>query len=103
MHDGIIDNIKQGVQNFQVSRWRSKKDDQGFLTPHESLIMTSKTSPRQAQLNHRADALNKNRGTPGTNPTNAKAHGNRGKQLNPNQARPAHQSKPSMVVDVKRG
>lgn len=37
------------------------------------------------QTNHRADALNKNKGTSGTNPTNAKVNGNRGKQLNPNQ------------------
>jgi hypothetical protein len=65
--------------------------------------MSSKTSSRQAQLNHRADALNKNRGTSGTNPTNAKVHGNRGKQLNPNQGRPAHKSKSSMVIDAKRG
>lgn len=65
--------------------------------------MTSKTSSRQAQINHRADALNKNRGTSGTNPTNAKVHGNRGKQLNPNQGRPAPQTKPAMAVGVKRG
>lgn len=64
--------------------------------------MSNKTSSRQVQLNHRADALNKNRGTPGTNPTNAKVHGNRGKQLNPNQGRPASQSMTTMVVDAKR-
>lgn len=39
----------------------------------------------QQQLNHRANALNNNRGTSGTNPVNAHVHGNRGKQLNPNQ------------------
>lgn len=39
----------------------------------------------QQQLNDRADALNKNKGTTGTNLVNAKVHGNRGKQLNPNQ------------------
>lgn len=39
----------------------------------------------QQQLNQRADALNNNKGTSGTNPTNAKVQGNRGKQLNPNQ------------------
>jgi hypothetical protein len=39
----------------------------------------------QQQLNHRADTLNRNLGTSGTNPANAKVHGNRGKQLNPNQ------------------
>ena len=38
----------------------------------------------QKQPDQRSDALNKNRGTSGTNPTNAKVHGNRGKQLNPN-------------------
>ncbi len=43
-----------------------------------------KTLTKQ-QANQRADALNKNKGTSGTNPTNAKVHGNRGKQLNPNQ------------------
>jgi hypothetical protein len=43
-----------------------------------------KTQTKQ-QANHRADALNNNKGTSGTNSTNAKANGNRGKQLNPNQ------------------
>jgi hypothetical protein len=43
------------------------------------------TKPTQRQLDHRADALNKNRGTSGANPTNAQVQGNRGKQLNPNQ------------------
>lgn len=39
----------------------------------------------QQQLNDRSDARNKNIGTTGTNPINAKGHGNTGKQLNPNQ------------------
>lgn len=39
----------------------------------------------QQQQNNRADARNTNRGTSGTNPVNAQVHGNRGKQLNPNQ------------------
>ncbi len=39
----------------------------------------------QQQQNNRADALNTNRGTTGTNPVNAHVQGNRGKQLNPNQ------------------
>ena len=43
------------------------------------------TKPTQQQLNHHSDALNKNRGTTGTNSTNAKVQGNKGKQLNPNQ------------------
>ncbi|VVO32022.1 hypothetical protein PS704_05088 [Pseudomonas fluorescens] len=44
----------------------------------------SSSQPRQ-QHNDKANALNSNRGTSGTNPTNASVHGNRGKQLNPNQ------------------
>lgn len=39
---------------------------------------------RGANLNHHANQLNSNAGTPGTNPTNAHVHGNRGRQLNPN-------------------
>ncbi|NMM29443.1 MAG: hypothetical protein HHJ12_19730 [Glaciimonas sp.] len=39
----------------------------------------------QQQRDHRADALNKNRGTNGTNTTNAQVQGNRGKQLDHNQ------------------
>jgi hypothetical protein len=38
----------------------------------------------KSQANDHADALNKNKGTNGTNKTNAKVHGTRGKQLNPN-------------------
>ncbi len=34
--------------------------------------------------NHNADIKNANKGTNGNNPTNAKAMGNKGKQLNPN-------------------
>lgn len=37
------------------------------------------------QNNHKANQGNPNKGTSGTNPDNAKVHGNRGKQLNPNQ------------------
>lgn len=44
-----------------------------------------KVPQAQHQRNHRADALNNNKGTSGTNPVNAQVHGNRGKQLNPNQ------------------
>lgn len=46
---------------------------------------TPSSSHHRQQQNDRANALNSNRGTTGTNPTNANAHGNRGKQLNPNQ------------------
>jgi hypothetical protein len=35
--------------------------------------------------NHQADIKNPNKGVDGVNMTNAKVHGNRGKQLNPNQ------------------
>lgn len=38
------------------------------------------------QPNHQSDIRNGNSGTPGTNVTWDKAQGNRGKQLNPNQA-----------------
>ncbi|MBA1245824.1 hypothetical protein [Pseudomonas japonica] len=52
--------------------------------------MSQKQSPNRptqdrVRQNDRADALNNNGGTSGTNPTNAHVHGNRGKQLNPNQ------------------
>ena len=45
----------------------------------------SHTKLQQRQINHRADSLNPNRGTSGTSLTNAKVHGNRGKQLQPKQ------------------
>ncbi|PCR94581.1 hypothetical protein CP336_19680 [Pseudomonas fluorescens] len=48
----------------------------------------SKSTPsnlNHQQQNDRAKALNNNRGTTGSNSTNAHVHGNRGKQLNPNQ------------------
>jgi hypothetical protein len=46
---------------------------------------TNPTSQQRQQQNDRSNALNNNRGTWGTNQTNAHVHGNRGKQLNPNQ------------------
>lgn len=49
------------------------------------MTQQAKAPLTQAQSNHRANVLNKNRGTSGTNPANAQVHGNRGKQLNPNQ------------------
>lgn len=51
----------------------------------EENIVTKQAQRTHQQQNHRADSLNNNRGTSGTNQTNAKVHGNRGKQLNPNQ------------------
>lgn len=42
-------------------------------------------SQQRHSQNHRSDALNNNRGTSGSNPTNALVHGNRGKQPNPSQ------------------
>jgi len=35
--------------------------------------------------NHKNNQGNSNKGTSGTNPANAKVHGNKGKQMNPNQ------------------
>jgi len=37
-----------------------------------------------ANNNHKANQNNSNKGTSGTNRANAKVHGNRGAQLNPN-------------------
>ncbi len=34
--------------------------------------------------NHKSNQSNPNKGTSGTNKANAKVHGNRGKQMNPN-------------------
>ena len=48
------------------------------------MAKTTQAPKTQQQQNHRADALNRNRGTTGNNPVNAKAEGNRGKQLNLN-------------------
>lgn len=48
-------------------------------------MKATKGRATQYQLNQRADALNPNKGTSGTNIVNAHVHGNRGKQLNPNQ------------------
>lgn len=57
----------------------------------------------QQQLNDRANALNRNLGTPGTNKTNAQTMGNRGKQLNPNQiANDNQKSHRSQTPDPRR-
>ena len=45
----------------------------------------SKTPMTQQQKDHHSNQQNPNKGTSGANPANAQAHGNRGKQLNPNQ------------------
>lgn len=42
---------------------------------------THKQPMTQQQRNHHSNLLNPNYGTPGTNPVNAKVHGNRGKQM----------------------
>jgi len=65
--------------------------------------MTSNTSLRQVQINHRADSLNNNRGTSGTSTTYAKVHGNRGKQLNPNQGATARRPQPNAMVKPRHG
>jgi len=47
--------------------------------------MPKQSKQIQVQNDHKADQNNVNTGTPGVNETYAKKHGNRGKQLNPNQ------------------
>lgn len=42
----------------------------------------------QVALDHKANSLNANRGTEGTNRVFDQAQGNRGKQMNPNQKQP---------------
>ncbi len=62
--------------------------DEISINSPESEMAKPTPSPnktQEQQNNHRADSRNKNRGTSGTNPTNAKVHGNRGKQLQPKQ------------------
>jgi len=44
-----------------------------------------KLAARLAANNHKANTLNRNIGSSGTNITNDKMQGNRGKQMNPNQ------------------
>lgn len=51
----------------------------------QDIMMSNKKTTNQN--NHKADSKNPNTRTPGNNPTNAKVHGNRGKQLNPNQSK----------------
>ena len=45
----------------------------------------AKNSNNNKGGNHKANQGNANKGTKGTNKTFSKVHGNRGKQLNPNQ------------------
>jgi hypothetical protein len=47
--------------------------------------MNRSTTKTRQQSNHHANVLNDNEGTSGNNIVNAKMHGNRGKQMNPNQ------------------
>ena len=55
------------------------------LTDGEYIMSKAdKQSTNKQQRNHRANQLNRNIGTNGTNISNAKVHGNRGRQLNPN-------------------
>lgn len=61
-------------------------------------MKTSKGRVTQYQLNQRADALNPNKGTSGTNIVNAHVHGNRGKQLNPNQGGDKQAVRPTAPV-----
>lgn len=66
-------------------------------------MKASKGSATQCQLNQRADALNSNKGTSGTNIVNAYVHGNRGKQLNPNQGGSKQAVKPTGPVRRRTG
>ncbi len=43
--------------------------------------------------NHKANQSNSNKGTKGTNSANAKVHGNRGAQVNPNNIKESKKSK----------
>lgn len=43
--------------------------------------MTNSKTPTRQQANHRADTLNDNKGTNGTNSANGHMHGNRSKQI----------------------
>ena len=45
---------------------------------------TAPTPSKRADLNHKANQANPNRGTLGTNKAYDRVHGNRGAQLNPN-------------------
>ncbi len=49
--------------------------------------MAKEKPDNSTRNNHKANQLNPNKGTPGTNKTYSKVHGNRGKQMNPNQKR----------------
>lgn len=67
-HDSLLYNIIGRIKmNKPISQQQKQKQKQ-----------------KQTQNNDKANALNNNRGTSGSNPTNAQVHGNRGKQLNPN-------------------
>lgn len=55
----------------------------------------------QKDLDHKADTLNANRGSVGTNIAYDKAQGNRGKQLNPNQNYPYYHALDSDSDDIE--
>lgn len=55
------------------------------LKEHRMLKTPQKAPMTQQQRDHHGNQRNPNYGTSGTNPANAAVHGNRGKQLNPNQ------------------
>jgi hypothetical protein len=76
------------VAKFRVGdaiRFSYDKISINNLEPEMAKQTPSHTKLQQRQINHRADSLNPNRGTSGTSLTNAKVHGNRGKQLQPKQ------------------
>jgi len=58
-----------------------------YHTLKEHIMSKTQHKPpmTQQQRNHHGNQRNPNKGTLGTNPEYAAVHGNRGKQLNPNQ------------------
>lgn len=64
-----------------ATKARRQKIASGFPITSRKSLMTTQT---KQQKQDRAETLNRNAGTSGNNPKNAKANGNRGKQLNPN-------------------
>ncbi len=65
-------------------------------------MKTAKNVTR-TQANHHADILNDNKKTSGTNVANAKMHGNRGKQLNPNNRGQPQTDRPRQTPSKRQG
>jgi|GEM_PF-1671645 len=67
------------VSNFEEIGFSNKKNILSNIL--KFINMSKKISPKDNKSNQ----ANPNKGTPGTNKQNSQVHGNRGKQLNPNQ------------------